>query len=140
MNHALLAAFCGATALAVALVPGAAKAQAKGSTATPVVKVRVVADRHVVVDQHPIVVLKTDSRGKVIWELPAQGPWRFQSDSVAIDGGQFLGCNVEAKGMRYVCTDKSPRQSALFPYRITVYNGTGGNAKGISTDSAVQNE
>lgn len=42
--------------------------------------------------------------------------------------------------MRYVCTDKSPRQSALFPYRITVYNGTGGNAKGISTDSAVQNE
>lgn len=140
MNRDLMLAAACATALAASLVPGLASAQAKGGTATPVVKVRVASDRYVVVDQHPIVVQKSDTRGRIIWELPAQGPWRFQSDSVAIDGGQFLGCNVEAKGLRYACTDKSPRKSALFPYRITVYSGTGGDAKAISTDSAVQNE
>lgn len=139
MKHDLWFAVASAAALAATLVPIPAAAQSKGN-ATPLTKVRVVADKYVVLDQHPIVVPRADTGGRIVWELPAQGPWRFGSDSVAIDGGQFLGCNVQAQGLRYACTDKQPRKPELYPYRLTVYNGTAANAKAIFVDSSVQNE
>lgn len=140
MQHCLLTSVA-ALAVAAVLAPGAVHAQAKGGTATAVTKVRIVADRFVVVDQHPIVVLKTDTAGKIVWELPPKpSPWRFHDDSVAIDGGQFLGCHAEAQGLRYVCTDRSPRTAAIYPYRLTVFDGMAGDAKSIHSDSAVQNQ
>lgn len=133
-------AVASATFLAASLAPTLAGAQAKGGAATPAVKVRVIADKYIALDQHPITVLKSDAQGRIVWELPAQGPWRFSSDSVAIDGGQFLGCNVQAQGLKYACTDRSPRNAALYPYRLTIYNGTAANARAIFVDSSVQNE
>lgn len=140
MNRQAWLAVASATVLAASFAPLVASAQSKAGAATPVTKVRVVADKYVTLDQHPIVVPKADTQGRVVWELPAQGPWRFSSDSVAIDGGQFLGCNVQAQGTRYACTDHSPRKPELYPYRLTIYNGTAANAKAIFVDSSVQNE
>lgn len=130
----LLAAALGAAGLAMT---GPALAQAKGT-----VKVRIVADTYVVVDQHPVVILEADKVGRITWELPGRpSPWRFRDDGIAIDGGQFLGCRVEAQGLKFSCVDKpSPRAKQLYPYRLTIYNGAGNDAKSIYVDSAVQND
>ena len=122
--------------LAAGLAPGAVLAQGK-IAGTHVVKVRVVGDTYVVIDQHPVVVLESDKTGKIVWELPLTQPWRFGNDGIAIDGSQFLGCRAEAKGLRFSCVDKpSPRKKELYPYRLTVENA----GKSIFTDSAVQND
>lgn len=140
MKRDAFLAVAAATALAAVLLPASAWAQAKGA-GTPVTKVRIVGDRFVVVDQHPIVVLKGNTQGRIVWELPPKpSAWRFRDDSIAIDGGQFLGCHVEAQGLRYACTDKAPRTAQVYPYRVTIYDGAGADAKAIHTDSAVQNE
>ena len=130
-----------AAGLAMLAAPGAALAQAKGAPTPGTVKVRIVNDRYVVVDQHPLVVLKDDKLGKITWELPGgPSPWRFDNDAVAIDGGQFLGCRPDASRLKFTCTNKSPRTAKLYPYRLTVFTGKPGDEKTIFTDSAVQNE
>ena len=135
------AATAAASLVAIAFVSTPAFAQGKGGAATASTHVRIVADKFVVVDQHPITVLKGDKTGRIVWELPPKpSPWRFEGDSIAIDGGQFFGCHVEASGQRYVCTDRSPRTTALYPYRVTVYQGDRANARSLHVDSAVQNE
>ena len=125
-----------ALGLAMLAAPEAALAQAKA--AAGVVKVRIIADTYVVVDQHPVVVLESDKVARITWELPGKpSPWRFQDDGIAIDQGQFLGCRVEAQGLKFSCVDKPPpRNKQSYPYRITVHNG----AKSIFADSAVQND
>jgi hypothetical protein len=126
-----------AIAAALTLAGGDALAQGKGPSGTYIVKVRVVADAYVVVDQHPVVILEVDKVGRIVWELPANSAWRFENDGIAIDGGQFLGCRVEAKGLRFTCTDKPPpRKKELYPYRLTVHK----DGKSIFMDSAVQND
>ncbi len=127
-------------ALGVAMLgaPVAALAQAKGPPGTHTVKVRVVGDAYLVLDQHPVVVMEADKTGKIVWELPGKpSPWRFGNDGIAIDGGQFLGCRVEAGGLRFACVDKPPpRKKELYPYRLTVTN----EGKSLYVDSAVQND
>jgi hypothetical protein len=129
--------------VALALVATHGAALAQGKAAGPVqgiVKLRIVADRYVVLDQHPLVVLK-DEKGNITWELPGgSSPWRFDNDAVAIDGSQFLGCRPDAQRLKFTCTNKSPRTAKLYQYRITVYSGKGADEKTIFTDSAVQNE
>ena len=132
IRHALLP-----LAAALALAGADAHGQSKGPPGTLLVKVRVVADAYVVIDQHPVVVLESDKAGRIVWELPAMQPWRFGNDGIAIDGSQFLGCRAEAKGLRFSCVDKPPpRKKELYPYRLTVENA----GKSIHTDSAVQND
>ena len=128
--------------LALAAAHGTALAQAKPAASAPgVVKVRIVADRYVVLDQHPFVAMKDDKQGKITWELPGgSSPWRFDNDAVAIDGSQFLGCRPDAQRLKFTCTNKSPRTAKLYPYRISVYSGKGADEKTIFSDSAVQNE
>ena len=141
-RSAILPFTTAAISLALATAHGAALAQGKAAASTPgVVKVRIVADRYVVLDQHPLVVLKDDKQGKITWELPGgSSPWRFDNDAVAIDGSQFLGCRPDAQRLKFTCTNKSPRTAKLYQYRITVYSGKGADEKTIFTDSAVQNE
>ena len=131
-----------AVGLALAAAHGTALAQAKPAASAPgVVKVRIVADRYVVLDQHPFVAMKDDKQGKITWELPGgSSPWRFDNDAVAIDGSQFLGCRPDAQRLKFTCTNKSPRTAKLYPYRISVYSGKGADEKTIFSDSAVQNE
>ena len=88
------AATAAASLVAIAFVSTPAFAQGKGGAATATTHVRIVADKFVVVDQHPITVLKGDKTGRIVWELPPKpSPWRFEGDSIAIDGGQFFGCD-----------------------------------------------
>jgi hypothetical protein len=103
-------------------------------------KVRIIADKYVVVDQQPIVVLRDNRHGKIVWELPpSPSPYRFRDDGIAIDYDQFLGCHPFARGFRYECTDRTPRTKALYPYRITVY-GPDKNAEPLTADATVQND
>ena len=129
-----------AAAVGAAFAAGDVLAQAKAPAGTTTIKVRIVADRYVVLDQHPLVMSKEN--GRITWELPpAPSKWRFQNDGVAIDGSQFLGCRSEAGGLKFTCVDKAPpRQRQSYPYRITVYDGPGNDAKSIFIDSAVQND
>jgi len=131
-----------AVGLALAAAHATALAQAKPAASAPgVVKVRIVADRYVVLDQHPFIAMKDDKQGKITWELPGgSSPWRFDNDAVAIDGSQFLGCRPDAQRLKFTCTNKSPRTAKLYPYRISVYSGKGADEKTIFSDSAVQNE
>ena len=141
-RSAILPLAAGALALGFAVAHDAALAQGKAAAPAPgVVKVRIVADRYVVLDQHPLVMLKDDKQGKITWELPGgASPWRFDNDAVAIDGSQFLGCRPDAQRLKFTCVNKSPRTAKLYPYRISVFSGKGGDEKTIFTDSAVQNE
>jgi hypothetical protein len=132
-----------AAAAGFAALAGAQPAlpQSKPAATTHTVKVRVLAGMHRVVDQHPLVVMQDDKEGGIVRELPPRpSPWRVRDEGIAIDGAQFLGCRPLAQGLKYTCTDRSPRTQALYPYRITVYPGTGNDAKSIYVDSAVQND
>jgi hypothetical protein len=104
-------------------VHDAALAQAKAAAPAPgIVKLRIVSDRYVVLDQHPLVMSKDDKQGKITWELPGgSSPWRFDNDAVAIDGSQFIGCRPDAQRLKFTCVNKSPRTAKLYPYRISVY-------------------
>jgi len=141
-RSAILPLAAGTLALGFVAAHGAALAQGKAAApAQGIVKVRIVADRYVVLDQHPLVVLKDDKQGKITWELPGgSSPWRFDNDAIAIDGSQFLGCRPDAQRLKFTCTNKLPRTAKLYQYRITVYSGKGADEKTIFTDSAVQNE
>ena len=137
----LIMAATAAAGFAVGVAPAAiAAAQPK---ATPVVqnhKVRIIADKYVVVDQEPVVVMSDDHQGKITWELPPKpSPYRFHEDGIAIDADQFLGCRPIADGLKYECTDRIPRSHKLYPYRITVY-GPDKNADPLIVDAAVQND
>jgi hypothetical protein len=140
MKRTAIPAAVVALALALGVPAGAALAQGKAAPGgTHTVKVRVVGDVYLVLDQHPVVIMEADRIGKIVWELPGKpSPWRFGNDGIAIDGGQFLGCRAEAGGLRFACVDKPPpRKKELYPYRLTVTNEAG---KTLYVDSAVQND
>ena len=142
MNRIAFAQVAAAVALALAAHGNPALAQGKAPGGVHTVKVRVVGEAYLVLDQHPVVILEADKVGRIVWDLPGKpSNWRFRDDGIAIDGGQFLGCRVEQQGLRFSCTDKPPpRNKQLYPYRLTVYNGADANAKSLYVDSAVQND
>ena len=128
-----------AAAFAACAAGALAAVQSKPNPANQHHKVRIIADKYVVVDQEPIVVMG-DDHGKIVWELPPKpSPYRFKEDGIAIDADQFLGCRPVADGLQYECTDRTPRNRKLYPYRITVH-GPDKNAEPLIADAAVQND
>lgn len=138
MKRSAFLPFVAVLGLAILVAPAAALAQGKAPSGIHTVKVRIVGDAYLVLDQHPVVIMEADKVGKIVWELPGKpSAWRFGNDGIAIDGGQFLGCRVEAQGLRFACVDKPPpRKKELYPYRLTVTN----DGKSLFVDSAVQND
>jgi len=69
-----------ALGLGVLVAPVAAFAQGKAPSGVYTVKVRIVGEAYLVIDQHPVVIMEADKVGKIVWELPGKpSPWRFGS-------------------------------------------------------------
>jgi hypothetical protein len=86
-----------------------------------------VVDGKIVVNQDPIIIVKSDY-APIVWQLESEGPFTFPDDGIVItdapnakveDAKDQFKCHVEQDRRRYTCDNRHTRP-ASYKYTIKV--------------------